>query len=170
MRPIHEARVWLTALAIAVTAGATRAQSAPLPQEMIAVFGMTSGPAAATLRYPQQHGEIHLRVTFNNEPEHKYVDLRFTYGTETTESGQTTLRETTAFQPTAVCARAGTTDTLYVAGWDPRLGAVSVERWTLSGAQVLGPPITEGWSPEDAIGVAPAFTEPQIQRTLLFTC
>lgn len=63
----------------------------------------------------------------------------------------------TSYVPTAVCAKAGTTDRLFVAGWAERDGVLVIEEWTLEG-HLVGSSATTGG------GTATSFAPPTARR------
>lgn len=78
------------------------------------------------------------------------------------DSGLVDEEEAVSFQPTAVCARAGVSNVIYVAGWSPRGPRVIIEEWTfgLGGFTVIQPP---GGGPVNV-----DFVPPAIQKSVVW--
>lgn len=156
-------------------ASASWAQPVPLPEEMESSFAIATGPVCDEMRLVQEPvpagaTRYRVRLGFRNSGGANEIVAHYIHGTETTMTTASREEYGTSYKPTAVCERTGYDNTIFVAGWNERLASVVVEEWVLSGARVLGPPITEGWEPDDAAGVYPSVTLPTVQRTLLFSC
>lgn len=96
-------------------------------------------------------------LSFRNSGDTWSVKTRWIYRTADSSGRIEGFVHTTSFQPTAIAAHGGTTDTFYVAGWTTRGRRAVIEEWTVTDA-ALGETIKP-----DGSAVA-TFTEPTIAR------
>ncbi|MCB9898670.1 MAG: hypothetical protein H6825_11760 [Planctomycetes bacterium] len=128
--------VAVLALALALTASASDGEA--LPTDLRADFGLGS---CASFEVPagDPRDTIAVRCRYDNTGSEATVT--FVWGVRHRGAGTTLVEQElpVAFRPMAITPRAGTTDTVYVAGWRERPeGHLVLERWTLVAPESIG--------------------------------
>lgn len=109
-------------------------QAVPLPESLVAgAWGGSMGPYAAWTYLPGLgvNQEARGRFWFENSDVRQGVGVSWLLGLDGHSVGEKVEFYETAFRPTSICCRAGSSMELFVVGWDEQLGAVVVERWRL---------------------------------------
>lgn len=142
-KPLHKRALYrvvpscLAAVLIACGITGPAMGQQPLPDSLQVHLVLTSGRYAAKMLHSGSvPGEsIRVYTTFVNDGD-KAVTLNWQYKKEPALAGFLTDTISTSFYPTAVCARAGKTRIIYVAGWEERDARLVIEEWRLPEASV----------------------------------
>lgn len=125
-----------------LASGPAIAQGPPLSEELKASF---SSNVMAFQFHPIATGahadDLSAAVTFDTAK--KVVSIDWWYAVDGAEYGTRHDDFTVSFEPTAVCPRAGSGPTLYIAGYIQRTGHTVIEEWTFENI-VLGSALPQG--------------------------
>ncbi len=132
MRSSHVLTTLIVALG-GTTASVVAQTPDPLPEEMLARYGITSTFEFSL--YPSTDIEdvqrVRADVTFDTLEQE--VELDWWFKADGAFSDSELDVHTVSFQPTAVCRKAGRDPSFFVAGYFPATGDVVIEEWTVQG-------------------------------------
>ncbi len=114
--------------------GGTLNAQTPMPVALEAHFDKLTSDFFYYIDPDAGAGAVRVGLSFSNGSE-RSVTLTYFYkaGDVQAVPGELTVVVPVSYQPTAVCRRAGKSDTFYVAGWAERPTHTILEEWTLVG-------------------------------------
>ncbi len=155
-------KLMMCLLALPCAFPAALASIVPLPEEFHSNFGHT---IADRLYLTDGSGgnDVWVDVKFRNRSS-KEINFKWYFKANGATANGDSSFETVSYQPTAVCKKAGFSDTLYVAGWSERTGSCLIEEWVFQTPfSIASVPNPNGGPPSSEL------TLPVIAKTVVYS-